>query len=230
LNHPGPLADNFRFHYGTQGDDGFRYAHTIGLLPCVNPISVIVGQVNTDVQIDENTTLEILVTDLTIEDPDAGDTHTLIIEDGDNYTHTGNQVTPNLDYTGPLVVNLRVHDGTDDSDVFGYALTVNPVTPVNSPPVIVGQVNTDVQIDENTTLEILVTDLTIEDPDAGDTHTLIIEDGDNYTHTCNQVTPNLDYTGPLVVNLRVNDGTVSSDLFEYALTVNPVVPVNSPPV
>src|SRR5690606_34175686 len=89
-----------------------------------NNIPVITDQVNPSVEIAEGTTVAIEADDLVIDDPDTDDIHTVVIDGGDNYTFSDNQFTPNDDYFGPLTVNLHVNDGTDDSEQFGYQLTV----------------------------------------------------------------------------------------------------------
>lgn len=201
-------------------DDGEsdEFNYLVDITP-VNDIPVIDGQVNNSVVIDEETSLTIETSDLIINDPDDGDTHSVVIDPGDNYTSTGNEFTPNLNYYGPLEVKLHVNDGTEDSESYTYLLSV---TNVNDLPVVTGQVNASVGIQEESTLIIAVEDLVIEDPDAGDTHTVVIEAGSNYTFSGNTATPDEDYFGDLLVNLRVSDGTGLSDQFAYQLTVTNV--------
>src|SRR5690606_21155955 len=127
--------------------------------------------------------------------------------------------TPNDNYTGSLTVNLHVNDGTDDSEQFAYQLTV---VSANNIPVITDQVNPSVEIAEGTTVAIEADDLVIDDPDTDDIHTVVIDGGDNYTFSDNQLTPNDDYFGALTVNLHVNDGTDDSEQFAYQLTVTNV--------
>jgi gliding motility-associated-like protein len=215
-NFAGLLKVKVHVNDGTDDSNTYEYEITVNN---VNDLPFISGQVNNSVEIDEGSTLTLSVSDLIIDDPDAGDTHTLVIEDGPNYTHSGSQVTPIATFSGPLAVRVHVNDGTGDSNTYDYALTVNSV---NEPPVIAGQVHNNVEIDEESTLTLSVSDLIINDPDAGDTHTLIIEDGTNYTHSGSQVTPVVNFAGPLKVRVHVNDGTDDSNTYEFEVTVNNV--------
>src|SRR5690606_11825241 len=71
----------------------------------------------------------------------------LTIQPGSNYTFSGNQVTPDDDFTGDLEVNLTVADGSDLgalSDSYAFRVQVNNV---NDPPAITGPGNQTTQED-----------------------------------------------------------------------------------
>src|SRR5690606_39544364 len=62
--------------------------------------------------IEEDTPVTILLSHLTVTDTDNvyPDDFSIVIQSGANYTYSGATVTPALDYTGTLIVTLRVKD------------------------------------------------------------------------------------------------------------------------
>ncbi len=58
---------------------------------------------------------------------------TLVVQQGSNYSGSGSQFTPRLNYNGILNVFVKVSDGVDTSAAFEVTVTV---TPVNDPPQI----------------------------------------------------------------------------------------------
>jgi gliding motility-associated-like protein len=167
----------------------------------------------------EATAFTIELRDLSIEDPDNDPSEfVLVVQDGANYTHAGNTVTPNANFSGPLTVYVIVNDGAGASSArFPVTVTVNAV---NSAPSITG-VST-LTTEEDTPLPLLVGNFTIADSDIGDTFTLIVQDGTGYTHIGNQITPTLNYNGEILVQVVVNDGTEDSDVFPAPVTVTAV--------
>ncbi len=72
--------------------------------------------------------LEIRLTDLKVTDPDnfyPGE-FTLEVMDGNNYTRSGNTVTPAVNFKGELTVPVKVSDGKLDSEVFNLPVEVVP--------------------------------------------------------------------------------------------------------
>jgi gliding motility-associated-like protein len=168
---------------------------------------------------DEATAFTIELADLTIEDPDSDPSEfVLVVQNGANYTRAGNIVTPNANFSGPLTVWVVVNDGAGASSArFPVIVTVNAV---NSAPSITG-VST-LTIEEDHSLTLVVGNFTIADSDAGDTFTLQVRDGTGYTHTGNEITPNLNFNGELSVQVVVNDGTADSEIFFAPVTVTAV--------
>ncbi|HRJ83524.1 MAG TPA: tandem-95 repeat protein, partial [Cyclobacteriaceae bacterium] len=219
LNFNGVLSVNVRVN------DGATNSNTFALQLTVTPVNdppVITGQNPNPINAVEDTPFTIALSNLVITDPD-NTVFTLTVVAGTNYTFSGNTVTPALNYFGPLTVNVRVNDGTADSPVFGVAVQV---APVNDPPVITGQTPNPVNATEDTPFTLTTANLIIEDPD-NTVFTLTVLAGTNYTFSGNTITPALNYSGPLTVNVRVNDGTVNSNTFGVAVQV---AAVNDPPV
>jgi gliding motility-associated-like protein len=168
------------------------------------------------VSTDEDRPVTIRLTDLVVRDRDDwfypfG--FTLKIHPGDNYTFLSDVVTPALNFNGKLKVTVTVNDGEHDSQPYNMDITVNPV---NDPPVIASQ--TPLTTNENQALTIKLSDLTIVDPDDNQ-FTLGLQAGANYTLSANTITPSPNYSGPLTVPVFVNDGKVSSSVFNLKIDV-----------
>lgn len=93
-----------------------------------NDPPVITEQKNTSLSTIKMTPLTIRLNDLSVTDPDnfyPGDFF-LTIQDGENYTHSGNTVTPVSGFEGTLSVFVTVSDGRDESNVFALSVEVYP--------------------------------------------------------------------------------------------------------
>ncbi|AYB34051.1 tandem-95 repeat protein [Chryseolinea soli] len=209
----GNLSVNVSVNDGAASSAIFPLQVTV--LP-VNDPPVISGQNLVSMAEDQSRLMQ--VTDVLITDPD--DTYpggfTLTVLPGTNYTFSGNTITPVLNFTGTLTVNVKVNDGDADSPSFGVSVTV---TPVNDAPVITGQVA--VSTVEDTPKLIALANVVVSDPDNA-TFTLVVEAGTNYTFSGNTITPALNFNGTLSVNVHVSDGTATSASFPLQVTVTPV--------
>lgn len=211
-----------------QVNDGLDNSNTFQLSVAVTPVNdlpIINGTISL-LTIPEENELEINLTDLEVQDPDNSfpNDFTLTIIDGDNYSVTGNIITPVADFNGTLLVNVTVNDGIDDSNTTPIEVDV---TPINDPPSIIGT-NSALITPEETILTLSVSDLEIQDPDNlyPNDFTLNILEGDNYVVTENNITPTTDFNGTLFVNISVNDGMDESELAQIEVEVTPV---NDPP-
>src|SRR5688500_16113366 len=76
--------------------------------------------------------------DVIVNDPDnhSSEDFTLRILPGDDYTVSGNTVTPHANVSGNIAVHVQVHDGFTDSEASALSLQV---TQENAVPVITGQ-------------------------------------------------------------------------------------------
>ena len=88
--------------------------------------------------INEDQSITILMSYLDVQDADDwfypwG--FTMTIYPGENYSFSGNVVTPTTNFAGKLSVQVSVHDGQDESNRFNLEITVNPV---NDRPTITG--------------------------------------------------------------------------------------------
>lgn len=181
----------------------------------------ITGQKALTLKEEESLTLQLI--DLTVEDKDdwfypLG--FTLKVYSGDNYTLSGNTITPGINFSGSLSVPVSVNDGRDDSDKFNVKITV---LPQNDAPVITGQ--QAISTDEDKPFTIQTSDLIITDPDNSQ-FTITISNGSNYTFSGLVVTPSSEFNGTLSIPVQVNDGELNSPLYYLQLKVNAA---NDPP-
>lgn len=189
---------------------------TITVRPA-NDAPIITGQ--RAITINEDASRTIILADLTVTDLDnnfpAG--FSLTVLDGTNYTVNGAAITPAVNFNGPLTVNVKVNDGTDDSNIFGLQITVRPV---NDVPVITGQVT--ISVGESQPIPLDLTQLTVADPDNSypTDFSLSILSGANYSVTGNIVTPVANFSGTLPVKVFVNDGALSSAVYNLQIQVN----------
>ena len=215
---------------GVEVSDGVANSNRFNLQIQVtdeNDVPVIVSQDPKPLVIEEDTPVTILLSHLTVTDTDNvyPDDFSIVIQSGANYTYSGATVTPALDYTGTLIVTLRVNDGQNNSASFPFEILV---VDENDPPTITGQ--KPLSVAEDQPLEIKLTDLTVTDPDPDDVYpddfTLIVLEGTNYTVDGTTILPAPNYFGPLSVPVRVSDGVEESATFNLVVTVTPV---NDPP-
>jgi gliding motility-associated-like protein len=167
----------------------------------------------------EDNPLKLLPDYLNIEDPDDVQ-FTLTLSDGDNYSVTGDIITPDPNFNGTLSIPVTASDGEFTSSSYPVSLEV---TSVNDPPVITGQ--QAVSFDEDTPLNVSASHLVITDPDNTQ-FSISISNGENYIATGSTLTPSQNFYGALNVSLTVNDGEFTSESFTITITVNAV---NDPP-
>ncbi|WP_075591242.1 Ig-like domain-containing protein, partial [Labilibacter marinus] len=212
-------------------DDGYCTSARISYeVAAINDQPVITGQ-NSLVMVEDNE-LTISLNDLTVSDIDNNYPNDFIlqVQPGANYTYTGTTITPNNDFAGELSVNVLVNDQSAEnnlSEVYSIAIEV---TGVNDKPIIEDQVSLTTQ--EDTPIEINITDLTIIDPDNNypDDFVLVLLPGLNYTVNGTELTPAENYYGGLNVPIYVDD---QEDINERSRIYNLVVrvdPVNDAPV
>ncbi len=125
--------------------------------------------------------------------------------------------TPPVDNTADFTVTVRV---TDDSAAYDEQTYILDILPVNDAPIITGQLPLDV--DEDNSLLIQISDITYTDVDngAGDM-TFTVVDGTNYSVVANTITPDLNFSGALVVDIELSD-LDSTTSGQIDVTVNPI--------
>ncbi|MEQ9376735.1 MAG: tandem-95 repeat protein [Imperialibacter sp.] len=169
--------------------------------------------------IEEDGSVELTLDDFDVSDED--DTYSegfgIIIKPGDNYSSDENTISPNQNFNGTLVVPVAISDGISESEPYEISIEV---TPVNDKPIISGFVNIP-GVTEGETFNLSIDNFTVTDPDNTfpDDFTLILEAGTDYTLDGLTVIPNAGFNGKLIVKARVNDGELSSDVFEAEVTV-----------
>ena len=112
-------------------------------------------------------------------------------------------------------------NGEPSSSSFSIDFTIN-ILAYNDAPVISGA--SDLDTDEDVPIQILLTDLAVNDVED-DALTLYVNEGDNYSVLDNEVVPDYNYNGPLTVDVYVlddGDPTGGSNIWPVSVTVNPV--------
>lgn len=195
---------------------------TVSVTP-VNDAPIILGQ--NPVSVLEETARTISFSDLVVIDPDntypSG--FSLTVQNGTNYARVGNTITPAANFNGTLTVPVLVNDGTAPSAPFSLSVSV---TSVNDVPVITGQQTLTVAEDAQLTVTLADVSVTDSDNTFPIGFTISVQNGANYTHVGNTITPALNFNGALNVPVIVNDGT--DDSAPVNLTVS-VTAVNDPP-
>lgn len=160
------------------------------------------------------------LSDLIVSDPDDSypSGFTLILGNGSNYSLNGNSVIPSPGFSGIITVPVRVNDGEAQSAPFDLKITVQG-TAQNKAPVITGQTSMSTLRDQPVTIRL--SNLLVSDPDNQypNDFSLSVQGGSNYTVNGNTITPNPGYTGNLNVNLTVNDGKNTSNVFSFRIQV-----------
>jgi hypothetical protein len=185
---------------------------------------VIVGQA-ASIEIEEEAGFIIPLTSLVVNDADSDfpNGFTLSVFEGDNYTVSGNVITPAQDFNGMITVPVQVNDGSQDSNIFNLDAIV---TPLNDQPVVIDQL--DVNIIEDQSITLRISDLVVTDVDNNQADLfLIVGDGSDYTFEGNTITPTPEFNGNLAVNVSVGDGIDTSSPYSLIVTV---ASVNDAPV
>jgi large repetitive protein len=206
--------------------DGALNSNIYNLQVTVNPINdppVITGQ--STLTILEDTPMTFLLSHLTIVDPDNSSGFTFVLAPGSNYSVSlGNLITPAAHFNGTLSIPVTVSDGTNASAPYNLQIQV---TPVNDKPQITGQ--TPISIAEVQPVTLDLSQLTVFDPDNNfpADFVLTISTGPNYSAVGNVVTPVVNFSGTLLVRIKVSDGSLESDYYDFQILVNST---NDPPV
>jgi|GEM_PF-3285273 len=208
--------------------DGYAYSENVGWIhfknatPEYNVRYNIPPEITTQqpLSTQERTPLVITLNDLTVEDTNNTypDDFTLTVLDGDNYTRSGNTVTPVTGFTGKLTVPVTVNDEIDDS--ISYNLTVTVTEKIADAPEITGQ--NPLPALRETTLTVTLSDLTVtpnSEKPWPDDFILKALDGENYTHSGNTLTPAPGFVGDLTVPVNVSDGVNESNVFDLTVAV-----------
>lgn len=190
----------------------------------------IIGLLN-ELSMGENTSITLSLADLVVEDRDHNypNDHELTILEGDNYNVSGLIVTPTINYAGPLLVQLIISDGIEDSEIYLAEIEVISIEEQNAEPVIEG-LATNLSILENTSITISLSDFLVDDPDQEYpiSHSLIISEGENYSVNGLTITPSIDFFGRLTVPVKVSDGIEESESFDTQIEVVQVLSANYP--
>jgi hypothetical protein len=118
---------------------------------------------------------------------------------------------------------VLVNDGIDTSNTFNILIHVSEV---NDAPVITGTSDA-LTTPEETPLLLTINDLLVEDPDNSfpDDFTLTVLEGENYSVTNNEITPEINFNGILSIPVQVNDGIDTSEQYIISVEVTQIISV-----
>ncbi|SEW39387.1 Por secretion system C-terminal sorting domain-containing protein, partial [Roseivirga pacifica] len=147
--------------------------------------------------------------------------HTLVIQEGENYTFDKLTITPAQDFYGTLTVPVIANDGEDDSEPFNIEIEV---LPINDAPIL-ESFEATVNTEEDTSFELSIDQFTATDVDNDfpNDHALVIQEGEDYTFDGLTITPAQDFFGTLAVNVIIQDtDQANSAVFEASVSVTAV--------
>jgi ligand-binding sensor domain-containing protein len=197
---------------------------TINFFDSMNDIPEITAYKGVS-SINEDVPIAIKLEDFEVSDPDNifPEEFLLTIVQMENFSVTGNTITPNTDYNGDLEVSVIISDDENESTPFNFTVQV---APVNDIPEIVNQ-TTELTISTETAIEIKLDYLNVVNLDAPypESFSLNIYEGDHYSISGFSVTPLVDFVGELIVPISVNDGEDESNIFEMTISVTPILAI-----
>jgi hypothetical protein len=219
LHYNGPDLFTFKVN------DGAVDSNTATVLINVDPVNDAPAANNGSDSTDEDT---VLIGSVTATDVD-GDALTYIkVSDPTNGTVVVNAngtfvYTPNANFNGLDSFTFKANDGTVDSNTATFTITVNAVN--DAPVANDGSASTNEDTPATIDLRPLVSD--VETPDASLTYSIVANPAHGTitpTATTGVFTysPNLNYNGPDSFTYQVSDGSLSSNVATFSITVNPV--------
>jgi hypothetical protein len=172
------------------------------------------------ITINEDTSLKLTIDNVTVSDVN-GDVLSLVFDAGDNYSVSGNTITPDANFNGTLTVPAYVTDGELNSDTLNISVTVKPV---NDAPILTSV--KDATINEEEVLTLSLDDVTANDVED-DALSLVIAAGDNYSVNGTTITPDAGFSGTLTVSVAVSDGELMSNSMDMTITIGQTVSIHS---
>lgn len=166
-------------------------------------------------QTDEDTTLEINLSDLIFEGNQLVDTVTLA--GGNNYTFSGLTVTPTDNFNGILNINATAQKGELTSDLFNIKVTVNAV---NDFPVAQADFENVDKGSSANTIDVLANDSDAEN-DALELKSFEYTGAGSVEISDNKIiyTPAADFTGVEIIGYAVSDGNLGVGIGVLTITV-----------
>ena len=209
----GTLLVNVLVNDGVANSPPYNLSITVN---ASNKKPVITGQI--PLTIAKNSTFTVLLSHLTVSDPDNSypNDFSLIVSAGTNYTVSGVNITPAQNFVGTLSVTVAVNDGSSQSDAFALKIEAKDALSITSQEAV--------EIDEDQKFTIQLSHLQVYDPNnqypAG--YQVKLVEGENYTFNGSELQPAAQFFGTLNVGVTVTNGTVTSPVFNFVITVKPL--------
>jgi hypothetical protein len=200
---PSSLTRTFTFSVNDGEFNSNTVTKNVSVIP-VNDLPVITGHMS--VSTPEDDTILVRLSHIIYTDVDnTPDEITLTVMDGDHYAHTGNIVTPELNYHDTIHVNFQISDLTGN---------INDVLPVNVISVNDAPVYTFTVPPAASEGVFYFHTITAEDADAGDVLTFTALQLPSWLQlNGNLLTgkPLFQHVGENPVTIRITDGKVNVD-------------------
>jgi len=166
-------------------------------------------------QINEDTSIEINLSDLIFEGNQLVDSVTLA--GGDNYTFSGLKVTPNANFNGILQINATAKKAELLSDVFNIIITVNAV---NDFPVAQADFENVDKGSSANSIDVLAND-SDADNDALELKSFEYTGTGSVEISDNKIiyTPAVDFTGIEIIGYTIEDGNLGISASILTITV-----------
>jgi lysophospholipase L1-like esterase len=213
LNFFGELTVNIKVNDLQSSSQAFGFKISVS---AINDPPVITS--GNSMSFNEDTPFQLKLTDFQVSDPDNyfPVDFTLVIGNNPHYTHSGDTITPELNYNGSLQVPVRVRDLLDLSNEFLQTITI---LPVNDPPFILIPANRSVYEDDYFEIQLEPGD--IDQTDILQLSTVSLPEWLTFNPVNNKLLGTLthQYIDESIVIIRVNDTHVSIDS-TFSLNIN----------
>ena len=214
------------------GETSFKYVVTDGELVSdfevvditVNPVNDPPEILETSIELDEDSTITI---ELNVFDVDSDSFEISIFNQPTqgslsaiNNTLLTFEYTPDQNFFGDDLLEYRIYDGVDFSNISPINILVNPINDSPTLSAILSQ-----SVDEDNRFEYVLSASDIDDTELS--FSAVLDDNGSVSITDSTLTviPNLNYNGTIQVDVSVSDGQLL-DNNNFTLTV---IPVNDAP-
>jgi hypothetical protein len=196
----GALAQNYTIEYAT------AFLTITNTAPVLDSITGFVIGANKSFTVNMD---RISATDI------DGDTLTLLIGTGTNFTVSGTTITPKADFAGTIIVPFQVTDGSDTSNIVTLEVLVRDVFRNKKPGIDSVAIT---PIEKNSRGEVTIDMIEYFDGDD-DPVAIILGAGTGYSLDGFTIIPDSGFTGMLTVPVRITDGIDTSDVYSAKVSV-----------
>jgi uncharacterized delta-60 repeat protein len=193
------------------------FIFSVVVLPINDP--PVLGAVSA-VSIPEDTPYKLTKSDLSVTDADNANSElSLLFGTGDNFSIVDGRIVPTQNFTGSVDVPVFVSDNSASSNTQLLHITI---TAVNDAPVVVSAAQ-NLKCSKVAPLALSIAHFIVSDPDDVGDFTLGIEPGLGYDIVDNTIIPHSEGEGDLIVTIKVSDGELWSQAYNFDVHVLPVI-------
>ncbi len=231
-NYNGTLSVPVKVNDGDINSDSYSLSVTV---TAVNDKPLITNYTGIAAAIEDGT-IDIELDKLEVLDPDNSASEiTVALAEGENYTFSGNTVTPSPNFFGNLTVKAKANDGNIDGDVFEINVTVASIN--DEPAFTLQESAVTLEEDFDQPYKIVLTASTPVFGESSETITYLINQPEDefiqaqIDETTGEITLSAkqDSSGTFTYTVTANDGQDNNNTFTATLEVS-VSEVNDAPV